>query len=210
MGRWSTGAWTTSECKKINLSYLLKNGFVKKGCEIYSIMSWTSGCKISILSNLTEGNNYIRLLYTTTFKSGETKQFDYKVYLDSVPSNIGKGEVLYFRCPVSGKRCRVLYKAYGCEVWKCREAYANRIYYPLQLSSKRNIYNDRYWALDRQIEVLKEMRGTSTYRGKPTKRSLRLHGLRNQRDRMDELRWSLDAMPKYIQRILTRQGQVFT
>lgn len=204
MGRWTTGAWTTSECKRINLSYLLKNGFVKQGCEIYSIMSWTSGCKISILSNLTEGNNYMRLMYTSTFNTGETKQFDYKVYLESVPSNLGKGEVLYFRCPVSGKRCRVLYKAYGCEVWKCREAYANRIYYPLQLSSKRNRYNDRYWALDVQIDQLNKMRKADTYRGNPTRRAQRLQGLINQQERMDELRWGFEAMPKYVQKLITR------
>jgi len=119
-----------------------------------------------------------------------------------VPSNLGKSEIMYFICPVSHKRCRILYKGYNSPVWKCREAYQNRIYYRGQLSSKKGKYNDRYWELEKQIDDLLTQRKTYTYKGKLTKRAERIESLKLQKSRMDEMRWSLAAMPVSLQRIL--------
>jgi len=37
------------------------------------------------------------------------KPINYKVDLVNVPSNIGKGVVWFFVCPMTGKKCRKLY-----------------------------------------------------------------------------------------------------
>lgn len=41
MGRISTGMWSTRECRKLDLRYMLKVGWIKKGCKITGQMSWT-------------------------------------------------------------------------------------------------------------------------------------------------------------------------
>jgi hypothetical protein len=46
MGRWSTGAITTDGAIKLELSYLLKNGYIKKGYNTSASLSWTDGSSI--------------------------------------------------------------------------------------------------------------------------------------------------------------------
>jgi hypothetical protein len=202
MGRWSTGAATTAEALRIELSYLLKSGILKKGCEIASSLQWTNGSTIQIETSYnTQAGNYIRLIYTQTDREGNKTDHDYKIYLTTVPSNIGKGEVLYFQCPESGKNCRILYMAYGCPIWKSKAAYKNRIYYQSQVSSKMNYSNDRYWELNREIEKMyKSRRKQLTYKGKPTRFALRLEQLELLMQEYDHLRWSPLNMPKSLRK----------
>lgn len=204
MGRMSTGAKITNSCRRIELSYLLKQEYIKKGSVIYGKLTWTDDSSMTIHSHYTKDKQYIRLQYTITDRfSGESEEMDYKVHITTVPSNLGKGEVPYLVCPVSGRRCRILYQAYGSNIYKCRKAYRNRIYYPTQISSKYDKYNDRYWELERQINKLKEnARGQSTYNGKLTKRKKRLERLKAEQQRMDMLRWSPMAMPKSLRKEL--------
>lgn len=137
MGRWSTGAITTNGAIRLELSYLIKNGYIKKGCNTSASPSWTGGSSINFESFYSNDNPYIRLKYTETVHStGEESKHDYNIYLESIPSNLGKEEILYFICPDSGRRSRVLYRCYGSKIWKSREAYQNRIYYQTQLDPK--------------------------------------------------------------------------
>lgn len=206
MGRHNTGAWTTKESLRIELSYLIKSGFVKKGCSVSGVLSWNTGSEIGIRTDLTSENMNIQLSYSTVDRHGKKTDTCYRIFLTAIPSNLGKGEVLYFLCPVSGKRCKVLYKAYGCDIWKSREAYQNRIYYPLQLSSQKSRFNDRYWQLESQLEKMSLLRKTSNYNGLPTRRALRMQGLQNAKERADEQRWSYYNLPVTIQKIINRFG----
>ncbi len=202
MGRYTTGIVTTREVKRIELKELQANGVIKKGFVTHSQYSWSSGCSIGIVANLEGANSYIRLSYVTTDSKGHKEQYDYKVQLVSVPSNLGKGEVYYFLCPVTDKRCRILYKAYGCDIWKSRNAYQNRIYYSSQLSSHKGRFNDKYWRLDRELEEMRNKRRTSTYKGKPTKRALLYDKKLQEQYEADQLRWSLFAMPVRLQKLM--------
>ncbi|MEM6806805.1 MAG: hypothetical protein AAF696_35720, partial [Bacteroidota bacterium] len=157
MGRCSTGAETCEGSARIELSSLLKAGYLRKGCKVKGSLNWqyrgSPSGNIGFESVWSEDENYIRLIYTLTERNSEEAfKYDYKVFLTSVPSNLGKGNILYFLCPVSGKRCRVLYRAYGSQIWKSRGAYENKLYYSSQLSSKMSYANDRFWNLDRKIE----------------------------------------------------------
>ena len=155
MGRQSIGAITTGEVTRIELSYLLKKRFLKMGHHVFGTLNWTNGGSIQFESKLNEGDCFIRLVYNNTNSySGEVTNHDYKVYLTTIPSNLGKGEILYFVCPESGNRCRVLYKCYGSLIWKSRKAYKHRVYYHSQVCSKYDYHNTRYWKITGELQGL--------------------------------------------------------
>lgn len=172
----------------------------------YDKVSWNyngqSSGNINIISSWVGGldkSPYIRLIHTLTYQKEDCND---TIYIEAVPSNLGKGNVLYFICPASGKRCRILYKAYGCPIWKSRQSYYNRIYYPTQQSSKLVYANNRYWQLDEQIEKLKGKRGPGTYRGKPTKRAERLKRLELEQWEYDYRRWMPESYPLRLRKAL--------
>lgn len=190
MGRYSTGAISTNECRKIKMSYLLENGLLKKGARVSGVISWTDESRISIIcQNNHEGNEkYIRLLYTNTDRDGNKKEYDYRVNITSIPSNLGKGEVLYFICPITYKRCRVLYGgAYGSPIYKSREAYSHRIYYKCQYQSKNYYWLIRYNDTKEQLEKLTKIAHKSHYKNKPTKLLQRIEYLEKMLQYYDEM-----------------------
>ncbi|MBS7565306.1 hypothetical protein KHS38_12910 [Mucilaginibacter sp. Bleaf8] len=204
MGRSGTGAATTKGSHRIELTYLLKQGLIQKGKQINGSLSWESrGEKtgeIRIDSDYRPGEGgHLRLRYRLT-TGGQDYDYDYSIELVEQASNLGKGAVLYMVCPESGKRCRILYRAYSSHRWKARDAYQNRIYYPIQLSSKMNRYNDRYWELEKQLEAEYSKRLNSGYKGKPTKRMIRRGELEDRQQLMDLLRWGPMAMPLNLRR----------
>lgn len=203
MGRWSTGALTTGEALRIEITDLLKRGLIKKGYEIHGCLNWASGASIKIETSYnTEAGNYIRLIYTKTESEADKTDHDYKIYLDVTPSNLGKGQILYFICPVSGERCRVLYMCYGSPIWKSRLAYQHRIYYSCQISSKMDHANSRYWSIDSRIENLKKNRRKQlTYKGRPTKYALQLERLQSEQRNFDLERWQPCNMPKGLRNL---------
>lgn len=168
MGRVSTGAYITKGTVRIELSHLLREGYIRKGCHITGFLSWTNGSSINIESKYTKDEQYLRLIYTITDRGESIYSLDYKISLHIKPSNLGVGEVLYFVCPQSKKLCRVLYRAYGSHIWKSRKSYSKRIYYPLQISSKLSKYNDRYFEVEIELEKLYKKKGLKIY-GSPTK-----------------------------------------
>jgi len=175
MGRYRTGAIETGEACRIEMSYLLKHKFVVKGQFRQGTLSWNNDGGVNVICAYTETEKYLRLSYTITEKqTGKKYDYDYKIFLTTVPSNLGKGEIVYFICPVSGKRCRILYKAYGHHKWKSREAYQNRIYYSGQITSKLLKHPERYFVIKnskRYKELSSKLyrkHAKLTYRGKPT------------------------------------------
>lgn len=198
MGRDRTGT-TTSESQRIELSYLLKEGLISKGIVFYGELNWTNGSSIIIECHYTNEEQFIRLIYTRTDWQGVESEHDYNIQLTFVPSNLGRGKVPFFVCPVSGNRCRILYRAYGSPIWKCRGAYNHTIFYPSQVSSKIYKFCDEYWRLDRQIKKLEEeTRNQTHYNGKPTRRFKRLQRLRDKQRRADYLRFTPAHVPKIL------------
>lgn len=200
MGRHTTGATTTIASNRIELSHLLKYKYIEKNKQKALSLSWTDDSEITLSTSYLPDKMWIRLAYVITdMRCGKKKSYDYKIGLTSLPSNLGKGEVLYFICPVSGKRCRILYRCYGYEKWKSRDAYQNRIYYPLQKSSKYDWANDKYWALEREIEAIRKQKYFKwSYAGKTTQKALRLQEKIKERDYYDHLRWTDKFLPQSI------------
>ena len=203
MGRTLTRSQTCEGSKRIELSYLIKNGYLRKGQITSGTLSWTTNGKtagtIRIICSL-KGEEYIRLIYTVVDRVVKKKKnFDYRIYLDSVPSNLGKGEILFFICPSTLKKCRVLYSAYSYDKWQSREAYEQRLYYESQICSKLKYANTRYWKVNSQIENLEsKSHFHKYYKGQMTKRAMRFEILKMKRENWDLERWSLENMPHKI------------
>lgn len=159
---------TVNEVYRIELKYLLKKEYVKKNSVIIGVLSWGDGSSIHIYSDTTTQQHYIRLSYRL---NSIGKDMDYKIHLSYVKSNLGRGMVPYLICPASGRRCRILYKAFGSPIWKARQAYSKRLYFESQLWSKsQRIYGQWYIAEKRLRELSDGVRKQTTYNGKLTRR----------------------------------------
>ena len=159
---------TVKEMYRIELSYLIEKEYVKKNTVISGLLSWADGSSIQFYSDLTTERHYIRLVYRL---HSPDQVIDYKVYLTYVKSNLGKGMVPYMVCPASGRRCRILYRAFGSPIWKAKQAYSERLYYESQLWSKnQRVYGQWYLVEKRLRELSKGVRNQTTYNGKLTRR----------------------------------------
>lgn len=199
MGRYSTGANTVDSINRIEMKDLIKWGYFKKYANHYSTLSWSSGSRISMEVINQPEECSIRLIYTITDNhSGKKTDINYKVWIKKVPSNLGKGFVLYFICPFTYKKSRTLYRAYGSHYFKSKEAYQRRIYYDSQMASKLYVSSERYRTAEAKLEklYLSKRRKQTTFKGKPTKYILKLEALERKVERLDYI--SLLAMNKWL------------
>jgi hypothetical protein len=151
-----------------------------------------------------EGGAFIELDYTFTDRQGEKTDYRKWIRLFEQPSNLRKGSVLYFICPRTWRKCRILYQAYGSPVFMSREAYSYRLYYDCQKASKLGKWLDGYWRVDKHIKNL-EAQGTAykrSYKGQPTKAAFRYERLCQKRRYLDLMMWSKAAMPLCLRRDL--------
>lgn len=200
MARYPTGAEITNEIERIELKYLLKNGFIKKDKTAHGSMAWTSGNKVSFISKYTTDEAYF-LLYYKIVSTG--KEYFYKIHLTKVASNLGVGEVLYFVCPETQKRCRILYRAYGSKTWKSRFAYKQRIYYKSQIASGFWSCLNRYEETGKLLTQLTPTIKKQHYKGRltvPQKRANYLINRRKQyRAKLEELKSTVVKSPADIE-----------
>lgn len=171
MGRYTTGALTTSEVLKLDINELKRSGRLIAGAEVTGYITWTNNASVSFRTH------YGKEIYIELFYMHKGEPVRERVEIGRVDSNLGRGEVLYFICPIRRRKARILYLAYGSRIFKSREAYRNRIYYPGQISSKPGRALTRYWELGKKIDRLDSLRDQSLYKGSPTKRYERLEQL---------------------------------
>ncbi|MEB2786009.1 hypothetical protein [Algoriphagus persicinus] len=176
---------------KINISKLKGWGYLTPNQWKSGQLNWTRNGspngEISIAICTQEGNEYLHLRY-----SYRDQPRDYQVQLIKKLSNLGKGEMWFFKCPKTGKLCRKLYSIGG--YFYHREAFKG-YYYESQLRSKtyRDIEKQYkgYFSLDRYYEELYSKNLKKTYRGMPTKRYLKL----TEKIRMAE---RIESIPKFL------------
>jgi hypothetical protein len=158
---------------KLDVWKLKKWGYLEKNSCHSGTATWTQGynkSRISIQVNMSNSGCYITLDYLS---NGEP--INYKVNLVSIPSNLGKGEIYYFECPITLKRCRYLYSI--GKYFYHREAFINSCYH-LQTFTKNN--REKVKIIDARFKVenaYKELYSPyfkKYYKGKPTKRYLRV------------------------------------
>lgn len=160
-------------CKTVSISKLKEWGYLKKG--IHSgVISWSSAgevtSRINIKCTILEHRKSITLDYN---QNGE--KINYNVNIVSIPSNLGKGEVLYFVCPNTGKHCR---KLFHCSKYFLHREAFNYLYYEKQIQSKKNrqLHSilDKVYLSDEVYEEQYKKHFKTHYNGKPTKRYQKL------------------------------------
>lgn len=200
MGRNGTGIDYTTSAPRVELSKLLKAGFFKRNAEVKAVWGWDNGDRAEIT---TKRNGYAVYMDITTHYTDYTNkpaQGHQRIHLHTKPSNLGRGEVLYFICPRNGRSCRILYRAYSSPTWRSRTGFIYRLYYRQQAEPAwgRNTYREH--GIERELHRLYSMRATSTYLGKPTRRALRIARLEDEAERLALLTWHPSCLPPILAR----------
>jgi len=173
MGRYATYPTTIDDLKTITLTKLKEWGYLTTG-ERTGTITWSRNgevySSIGIKLVFTNSTKYLLLDYKC---NGEA--YNYKVYIQSKPSNLGFGEVLYFVCPSTRLYCRKLYFSSG--YFLHRKAFSG-LMYENQIASKKTRYLhnifDRFYLPDSLYEERYKKYFKTHYNGKPTKRYLKL------------------------------------
>lgn len=163
-----------NEALQLSISKLKGWGYLAPGQIKSGTINWSrhgeSTGSISITANTRSEQPYIELDYK--YRDEPRK---YKVYLTSTPSNLNRGEIWYFICPQTKKRCRKLYSIGG--YFLHREAF-NGCMYETQTQSKKYRQLDKtlgaYFKSDNLYSELYKKNFKKTYAGKPTKKYLRI------------------------------------
>lgn len=163
-----------NEALQISISKLKGWGYLNPEQIKSGTLNWSRNGNptgsISIQVNTHSEQPYIELDYKY-----RDEPRNYKVYLTSTLSNLNRGEIWYFLCPQTKKRCRKLYSIGG--YFLHREAF-NGCMYETQTQSKKNRQLDKtfgaYFKSDNLYSELYKKNFKKTYAGKPTKKYLRI------------------------------------
>lgn len=92
-----------------------------------------------------------------------------------MPSNLGNGDIWYFLCPVTKKRCRKLYSIGG--YFLHREAFNSCMYESQTHSKYYRSLDKRFGGVFKQERLYEELYSKhfkKFYNGKPTKRYIKI------------------------------------
>lgn len=174
------------EVLQISIKKLKEFGYLKKNCVNSGVLNWSwhgqNKSSISIRVNTFAEPHHIELDYNT---NGEPR--NYKVRLITVPSNLGKGEVWYFLCPHTQKKCRKLYLIGG--YFLHRKAFTGCMYESQTVSKYYRFLNNTFGAYFKTEKLYDEMYAkhfTKYYKGKPTKKYLRILEQLKRAENIDE------------------------
>ncbi|TXD47726.1 hypothetical protein [Polaribacter sp. IC073] len=153
----------------------------KTGGTINWTMRGENSGSISIKVTISDENKYIDFDY-----SCNKQDYNYRIYLVSVKSNLNKGVILYFKCNFTGIRCRKLHLVNGR--FQHRTAQKNGMY-STQTKSKKWRQIERgfgsYFDKDKIYAELYSKHFRQSYNGKPTKRYLKLINKLKEVDKVD-------------------------
>lgn len=121
------------EALQLSTTSLTKDYFLKSNTHQQGVCNWTirgdHRASISLEVKTAETDGYVILDYKYN-----DKPVRYTIQLTTIKSNLGKGLIWYFVCPITNKRCRILYQLQGRFLH--REAFSNAMYYT-QIRSKK-------------------------------------------------------------------------
>jgi len=165
------------ECKTVSITELKKWGYLKPDQYLTGVLTWRRGGEktgsISIGVKTYTDPKTIEFDY-----SSNDNPINYKVNIVSIPSNLGRGVIWYFRCPRTGKLCRKLYL--GDTYFYHRTAFKGCMY-DIQTQSHKNRGLIRQFVKiqkrENSYEKLYSKYFKKHYKGKPTKRFLKAQSL---------------------------------
>jgi hypothetical protein len=154
----------------LKLSRLKEWGYLDPGKIQTGTITWSrqgdETASLQLQSRTYQEPWLIRLSYNY-----KKEPFQEEIRLYSIPSNIGKGRIHYFICPVTGKKCRNLYLYAGRFIH--REAVPGAMYETQTYSHKSRVLCrlfDAHFGEDRAYEQLYKKGFKRQYKGKPTKK----------------------------------------
>lgn len=172
MPKQQTFPYLFDELKNISISKLNEWNYLKENNHRSSTISWsTNGVETSSIGAVMNTFDYT---LTIDYKCNGIS-YNYKIQLVSILSNLGKGKVWYFICPFTNKRCRKLHLING--KFTHRSALPSGMYSKQTQSKKwrllESVYGS-YFNSDKVYEQLYSKNFKRYYKGKPTKRYLKL------------------------------------
>jgi hypothetical protein len=181
MSRYSTYPFLFDEAKSISITILKKWNYLELGTSKRGVLTWSyNEEKTGSISIYVNHNNVL----TVDYKCNETA-YNYDIILTSIPSNLGIGNVWYFICPFTHKRCRKLHLI--SERFMHRSNLPSGMY-ESQTKSKSWRQMDKvygsYFKLDELYEELYSKHFKTHYNSKPTKRYLSLLNKISQAERI--------------------------
>ncbi|TLX24670.1 hypothetical protein FE904_14960 [Chryseobacterium indologenes] len=186
MGRLSNYPDEIERLKCISISDLRKLGYLEPNAFLNKSIYWTnqngertSSIAVIIDTNETKGS------ITFDYTYNQSQKINYTVQLMTRPSNLGNGLLWFFVCPSTFKVCRKLHLNSG--YFLHRTAFSD-VYYEKQLQSKRWREWDKAFGSyldDKVYEELHKKHFKKFYKGKPTKRYLKLMKKLNNRKSVD-------------------------
>ena len=202
MGRNGTGIDYTTTCPRLDLFDLLRVGYFTKDAKCSGSWTWNNGDRAEIVTHRQGRTAYMEVVTRWTDYAGREVEARQRIDLHSVPSNLGRGHVLYFICPRTGKLCRILYRAYSSTSWRSREGFSYRLYYPQQADPAWGRNLSRENAVERKLDRLYSRRIVANYRGRPTRRALRIAKLERKLERLSAEGWAPMNMPPSLRRAM--------
>jgi hypothetical protein len=175
MPRISTLPTLFEECKTLTISFLSKNGYLKPNQCNRGVVTWSrDGQKTGSISIAV--NTLVTIPFIVLDYNSNDEPRKYQINLVTFPSNLGKGVHWYFVCPNTNKRCRKLHLHGG--YFLHRSAFKD-CFYEKQTQNKYWRFLDksplgRESKCDLIYEQIYKKHFKKTYRGKPTKKYLRL------------------------------------
>lgn len=137
---------------QLSIADLKKHNYLIQGQKTTKKFQWlqfdTIICRVLIVVDMEKEPPKITLKHNYL---GET--MEYNIYLTKIGSNFGKGEIIYFVCPITKRRCRKLYLINGYfahresekGLYKCQtqSRYFRRINKLFNYHEKRKILNEQ-------------------------------------------------------------------
>lgn len=157
------------DLKQLTLADLKRYGLMIPQRQCSATISWTRRGEttgtIGVTVSLSGTGGYVELAYTYDHQD----QMKYRVALVQQPSNLGKGSVWYFICPLTGERCRTLYQV--GRYFASRKAQPATLYESQTYSKKYREISKTYGPVLQVDNAFNELFKPYTkvfYRGKPT------------------------------------------
>ena len=209
MGRHKKGISKINEMCCLDYSYLTKYKLICNS-SISNTLTWCKDGLIYdqiVLENINDvlsNKKQIKLTFCIAEADGNLLLKDQIIEFIEIDSNLGLGRITFFKCPITGQKCRKLYKAKNSTIWRCRNAFENRLYYPLQLCSKIQSYDAKLNAYTLWLNKHTEKRMVTRNRSKLTKRYLLVSSLKEKQFLMNDLRMTPLAMPIALRKLFPK------
>jgi hypothetical protein len=184
MPKFPTSPYLFDEEKHLSITKLIEWDYLKEQTLKSSTITWSrNGIKTSSIGIHVKIDDYESYI-TVNYKCNET-DYNYKIRLESIPSNLGKGKLWYFICPFTHQRCRKLHLI--SEKFIHRSALPGGMY-STQTESKKwremsRLYGS-YFKLDKLYEQLYSKHFRTHYKGKQTKKYIKLMNLISKAERI--------------------------